>query len=85
MFLTGEELKELTGFVRAAKQLEWLRTNGWKFAEDAQRRPKVARTYFELRLGGAAAPETRAEAALAIMPRFDALRAAPKPGPRYGA
>lgn len=85
MFLTGEELKELTGFVRAAKQLEWLRTNGWKFAEDAQRRPKVARTYFELRLGGVAAPDTRAEPPPSVMPRFDALRAALKQGALHGA
>lgn len=85
MFLTGEELKELTGFVRAAKQLEWLRTNGWKFAEDAQRRPKVARTYFELRLGCIAAPDARVEGAPSVMPRFDALRAALKQGARHGA
>jgi hypothetical protein len=85
MFLTGEELKELTGFARAAKQLEWLRTNGWKFAEDAQRRPKVARTYFELRLGGVASPDTRAEATISVMPCFDALRAVAKQGARHGA
>lgn len=85
MFLTSEELRELTGFVRPANQLQWLRENGWKFAEDAQRRPKVARTYFELRLGGVSAADIRTEPAVAVAPRFEALRALVKQGARHGA
>lgn len=75
MFLSREELEELTGFVRAAKQIEWLRANGWRFAEDSQRRPKVARSYFEARLGGVQR-EPEARAPDVAQPRFDALRAA---------
>ncbi|WP_017235183.1 DUF4224 domain-containing protein [Pandoraea sp. B-6] len=75
MFLSKKELEELTGFVRAAKQIEWLRANGWRYAEDSQHRPKVARSYFEVRLGGARSePETRAPDT--VQPRFEALRAA---------
>lgn len=85
MFLTAEELRELTGFVRSANQLQWLRENGWKFAEDAQRRPKVARTYFELRLGGVTAAAISTEQEAAVVPRFDALRALAKQGARHGA
>lgn len=73
MFLSKIELEELTGFVRSAKQIEWLRANGWRFAEDSQRRPKVARSYFEARLGAMqSAPE--ASQAAGIRPRFEALR-----------
>jgi hypothetical protein len=73
MFLSKIELEELTGFVRSAKQIEWLRANGWRFAEDSQHRPKVARSYFEARLGAAqSASET--SSAGAIRPRFEALR-----------
>ncbi|VVE50459.1 DUF4224 domain-containing protein [Pandoraea cepalis] len=74
MFLSKKELEELTGFVRAAKQIEWLRANGWRYAEDSQHRPKVARSYFEVRLGGAQRePDVRASDTVA--PRFEALRA----------
>jgi hypothetical protein len=46
MFLTVEELRELTGRLFYSLQIAWLRRNGWKF-EVGQNRPKVARTYFE--------------------------------------
>lgn len=85
MFLTAEELRELTGFMRPTNQLQWLRENGWKFAEDAQRRPKVARTYFELRLGGVTAADVRTVPDATVAPRFDALRALTKQGARHGA
>jgi hypothetical protein len=75
MFLSRKELEELTGFVRAAKQIEWLRANGWRYAEDSQRRPKVARSYFEVRLGGAQ-PQAETRTPETVQPRFDALRAA---------
>lgn len=75
MFMTKIELEELTGFVRPAKQIEWLRVNGWRFAEDSQRRPKVARSYFEARLGAMqTVPEASPSAA--NRPRFEALRGA---------
>ncbi|WP_408646992.1 hypothetical protein [Trinickia dabaoshanensis] len=53
--------------------MEWLRANGWRFAEDSQHRPKVARSYFEARLGATqSAPES--SHAGTIRPRFEALR-----------
>ncbi|RDV00122.1 DUF4224 domain-containing protein [Trinickia dinghuensis] len=73
MFLSKKELEELTGFVRSAKQIEWLRANGWRFAEDSQRRPKVACSYFEARLGAMQSAREESQTA-AIRPRFEALR-----------
>jgi hypothetical protein len=75
MFLSRKELEELTGFVRPANQIAWLKANQWRYAEDSQHRPKVARSYFEVRLGGAQSePETCMS--IAVQPRFEALRAA---------
>lgn len=51
MFLTEDELRELTGYVYHSRQIEWLRRHNWKFEVTAQQRPKVARSYFESRLG----------------------------------
>ena len=53
MFLTEEELRELTGYIYHCRQIEWLRRHNWKFEVTAQRRPKVARSYFNIadRLG----------------------------------
>ncbi|MFZ6760841.1 DUF4224 domain-containing protein [Undibacterium sp. Ji50W] len=53
MFLTDEELRELTGYTYRSRQILWLKKNNWKFEVSAQLRPKVARSYFEIRLGGA--------------------------------
>lgn len=85
MFLSEQELRELTGFVRAAKQMEWLRLNGWKYAEDSQRRPKVARSYFEIRLGGSMSADRASEVVGILAPHFEALRTAPRRGRRHGA
>ncbi|MFZ6864698.1 DUF4224 domain-containing protein [Undibacterium sp. Ji67W] len=52
MFLTEDELRELTGYAYRSRQIIWLKKNNWKFEVTAQLRPKVARSYFELRLGG---------------------------------
>lgn len=85
MFLSKKELEELTGFVRPAKQIEWLKVNGWRFAEDSQHRPKVARSYFEVRLG-AAQSEPVATLAGPLQPRFEALRKLRAgPGVAHGA
>ncbi|MFC0349384.1 DUF4224 domain-containing protein [Undibacterium danionis] len=53
MFLTEDEIRELTGYSYCSRQIEWLRNNNWKFEITAQKRPKVARSYFEFRLGAA--------------------------------
>lgn len=51
MFLTQEELRELTGYTYHCRQIEWLKKHNWKFEVTAQRRPKVARSYFDSRMG----------------------------------
>jgi hypothetical protein len=51
MFLTTDEIRELTGYQRHADQRNWLTRNGWKFEENAAGRPIVLRSYAEKRLG----------------------------------
>lgn len=51
MFLTHEELIELTGYKRPDKQREWLRLRAYPFELDARDRPKVLRAAVERRLG----------------------------------
>lgn len=43
MFLSDDELQELTGYKRPADQRRWLLDNGFIFAVGARGRPKVAR------------------------------------------
>ncbi|RTL58082.1 MAG: DUF4224 domain-containing protein [Rhodocyclaceae bacterium] len=59
IFLTQDELVELTGRKSARHQLEWLDLKGWKHEENAAGRPIVSRAYAEYRLGGGPAPEAR--------------------------
>ena len=72
MFLTIEELSELTGYVYCSRQIEWLRRNKWKFEITAQKRPKVARSYFELRLGNTVAGHS-SDLTIKVQPNFGAL------------
>lgn len=51
LFLTSEEVGTLTGFKTPARQIEWLRTKGWRFEINGNRRPIVARKYAEKMLG----------------------------------
>lgn len=73
MFLTAEELRELTGYTYHSRQIEWLRRHNWKFEVTAQQRPKVARSYFDARLG---APSPRQEVepvSPVVRPNFQAI------------
>ncbi|MFZ6798824.1 DUF4224 domain-containing protein [Undibacterium sp. Di24W] len=75
MFLNADELKELTGYTYYCRQIDWLRSHNWKFEVTAQQRPKVARSYFESRLGGGVA-SSRGEVelvGLTVKPNFQAL------------
>jgi hypothetical protein len=59
MFLTPEELADLTGYSLPSKQREWLDARGWVYEVSAFGRVKVLRRYAEMRLGipvGAAEP-----------------------------
>lgn len=73
MFLTAEELRELTGYVYRSRQIEWLRNRNWKFEINARQLPKVARSYFESRLGGANSKQTIDLSTPLAKPNFQAL------------
>ena len=51
LFLTADEVNALTGFKTPARQVDWLRTKGWRFEINGNRRPIVARKYVEKMLG----------------------------------
>jgi hypothetical protein len=71
MFLTADELRELTGYRRPSKQIEWLRERHWRFELNAAGHPRVARAYLERRMvarEGAGAVESAS-------PDFGAIRA----------
>lgn len=51
MFLTPEEIRDLTGYQRHADQRTWLTNHGWKFVANATGRPIVLRSFAEKRLG----------------------------------
>lgn len=62
MFLTPDELADLTGYVVPAYQVKWLDRAGYPFETNAAGRPKVLRAYVERRLGiGGEAPGTSAD------------------------
>lgn len=68
LFLSTEELGTLTGFKTPARQVAWLRTKGWRFEINGNRRPIVARKYAEKMLGCSVPEES------AYRPNFAALR-----------
>lgn len=51
MFLTANELTELTGYCRPSCQIRWLRQNGWPLVVGGDQRPKVLRSVLQARLG----------------------------------
>ncbi len=55
MFLTPDELRELTGRVRRKDQIAWLETNHLRYWLNAAGKPVVARA--EVHNPGAAVPE----------------------------
>lgn len=71
LFLTPDELHDLTGYKRHADQRRWLSDRAWTFETAATGRPVVARSFAESRLG---APD-RATAG-AWMPNLAAIRKA---------
>ncbi|WP_298234894.1 DUF4224 domain-containing protein [uncultured Azohydromonas sp.] len=79
LFLTTDELTELTGFKQTAGHVRWLERNRWRFALTRSQQPRVARAYFLHRMGlpashGASAGTSAAEQAAAQEePDFSAL------------
>lgn len=57
MFLTADQIADLTGYQRHADQRKWLAARGWVFEVSATGRPIVSNAYAEQRLGGAASKE----------------------------
>lgn len=75
MFLTDQELKELTGYAFRSRQILWLRKNNWKFEVTAQLKPKVAKSYFEMRLGFGVLNQDTKLSENVLRPNFNALTA----------
>lgn len=70
IFLNSDELSELTGYKTPVRQVEWLRTKGWRFEINGNRRPIVARKYAEKMLGCGPTEDTT------YRPNFAALQEA---------
>lgn len=69
MFLTKEQVSELTGRKRTSSQQKWLKEHGWHFEENATGRPIVLATYAESMLG--CGQHQKAET---YQPNFNTLR-----------
>lgn len=79
LFLTPDELAELTGFKAARSQARWLSSNRWRYALTRHNEPRVARQHFNERMGCAGASglseaDLINHAAAGEQPNFGALR-----------
>lgn len=70
LFLSHEEIEILTGFKLPMRQVAWLRTKGWRFEINGNRKPIVAHKYAEKMLG-CGGPEENT-----FRPNFSALQGA---------
>ena len=52
LFLSQEELTELTGRKRKASQIRWLQEHGYLYEVDANGKPKVLTAHVLRKLGG---------------------------------
>lgn len=52
MFLTADEVAELTGYVKPGAQIKWLTAERYGFAVGGDGRPRVLREVVIGRLGG---------------------------------
>lgn len=50
MFLSNDEMRDLTGYMRHADQRKWLTARGWLFEVAATGRPIVSKAHAESRL-----------------------------------
>lgn len=71
MFLSKDEVIELTGYKVPALQCRWLRDRGWVFEQNRNNRPIVGRGYAKSRLGGG---DLAAPIQGGARPNFAALR-----------
>jgi len=47
VFLTIEDLKTLTGYEHSRRQIGWLKSHGWRYAESRNGRPVVLAKHAE--------------------------------------
>jgi len=57
MYLTEPEVIEATGRKYPARQIAWLREQGWVFHVDARGRPKILKSYALSRGGHVESPK----------------------------
>jgi len=69
LFLTTDELRELTGLRVAAYQCKWLEKHGYVFETNASGKPKVLRIFLMQKLGMA----RQQSIGLGTEPNFEAL------------
>lgn len=50
LLLSDDELRDLTGYKRAADQCRWLEARKWKFELSVSGKPRLSRAYVESRL-----------------------------------
>lgn len=77
LFLSRNELVELTGFKASHCQARWLDRNRWRYVLNAHGEPRVARAHFDDRMGCINKSSTYAsainDAAAIAQPNFAAL------------
>lgn len=52
LFLNAEELRDLTGYQKPRRQIEWLRAQGFIFRIAADGHPRVDRSHYLKLMGG---------------------------------
>ena len=77
MFITHQELVELTGYKAPHCQARWLDRNRWRYVLNRHNEPRVAREHFAERMGFGTRASTHADAinhaAALAQPNFAAL------------
>lgn len=47
MFLTADDLRELTGYAHGQRQIAWLKAHGWRYEQSRSGRPVVLAKHAE--------------------------------------
>jgi hypothetical protein len=68
MFLTRQELEDLTDYKLQSAQCRWLQEHGYIFEVGGSGRPKVLRAHVESKMG------LRPAVTMSTQPNFDAIR-----------
>jgi Domain of unknown function (DUF4224) len=77
LFLTPEQLTELTGFKTSGGHAKWLEKNRWRFVLTRSKQPRVSLEYFYERMGSnrgkTGLTDQMNQAAALVEPDFSAL------------